>query len=227
MAGMDKERSIEEWERILGTNADRKVSKEEYEKILKKQQQLEKIKGLLAAGKNTLGSIAKTVGPIASKVADRLQANYDTAIGQPRFGASIREALGYNQSPLRPPQQPRPVYPFISQYGSGIPFITGPQYPRELFSVSPNLLNVVKPMPQMPPSQVQVPTVQQTMQTPTTNSQVVFLYNDKDDKVTEVMSEYQTVQEAEAETARLRKQGLPAFYGTKGEYINNGAKLKA
>ena len=227
MAGMDKEHSIGEWERILGTNADRKISKEEYEKILKRQQQLEKIKGLLAAGKNTLGSIVKTVSPIASKVADRLQANYDTAIGQPRFGASIREALGYNQSPLRPSPQPRPVYPFISQYGSGIPFVTGPQYPRELFSVSPNLLNVVKPMPQMPPPQMQVPTVQQTMQTPTTNSQVVFLYNDKDDKVTEVMSEYQTVQEAEAETARLRKQGLPAFYATKGEYINNGAKLKA
>ena len=218
--------SLEDWKRIYGTSP--KLSKEEYEKKLRAQQKLEEIKSLLSEGKNTLGNIVKTVSPIASKIATRLRENYDTAVGEPRFGRNIREALGFNTGPLNPRGIAPSPSPYTFQNGYNVPFLTGPQYPREVFTIpSPAAAVPFPPQPQPQQPAAQAPAAAQGTQAPTSSSQVVFLYDDKDDKITEIMSEYPTAQEAEVEVARLRKQGLPAFYAAKGEYINNGAKLKS
>ena len=57
-------------------------------------------------------------------------------------------------------------------------------------------------------------------------SVVVFLFDNKDNTISETLGEFDTAQEAEREVSELRKQGLPAFYATKGEYISR-ARLKA
>lgn len=43
----------------------------------------------------------------------------------------------------------------------------------------------------------------------------VFLYNMVENRISVILSEFPTIFEAEAEVARLRRQGLPAFYATK------------
>ncbi len=243
----EEKHTYDDWKKRQDVN---KLTREEYEKIRKRQEQLEKAKNLISSGKKTLGNIIRDVTPIASKIADRLRANYDTAIGQPRFGTSIRDMLGFNPTPLNPATA-RPLYPgvnpYSAQYQFAVPFVnTGPQYPRELFAITPDVMNAMRAMANPntrinvvqpgQPQAVQMPLInavpaqpQQTMQTPTSDSQVVFLYDDKNNRVSEVMNEYPTEQQAALEVAKLRKQGLPAFYAANGIFANNiGAeKLKA
>ena len=244
---MAQEHTLEEWQQLLGPT--RKITKEEYEKTLKRKEQMDKIKGLLTAGKKSLGNIIENVKPIANELADRLQANYDTAIGQPRFGVSIRDALGFEPNqPLNNPQM-NTGYPAYQTNGYGIPFLDGIngyensipnvnglnmqsslQYPKEIFTLPDNLNNhsMENQMQQgsIQPS-TQIPnTYSSNTNEPSNNDQVVFLYGNKDDKVTEVISEYPSAQEAQAEVEKLKKQGLPAFYGPKGDYIYN-ARVKA
>ncbi len=242
----EKKRTLEDWQNILGS--ERKLTKEEYEKILKNKERLEKIKNLLTEGKGFLSNIAKNAGSVASKVVQRMVENYDSAIGTPRYGTSIREVLGYADK-LNPVKQLPYQYTQYRNMGSpytyNVPFINGPQYPRELFNVNPSVLNnalgiqketailrppiITSPSLQMIPQPLQVtPPPQVTpISIPMTNEpQVVFLFDDKTDTISEVMNEFPTVQQAELEASKLRKQGLPAFYASKGEYVNR-VRVKA
>jgi hypothetical protein len=234
----EKKHTFEDWSELVGT--ERKLTKEEYEKMLKNQQRLEKIKGVLNEGKSTLGNILHNIRPVLGDIEKRLVENYDSAVGTPSFGSGIREALGYTRPPapvmrrpMMPLQNPYAIYPY------GAPLMRGgPQYPNELLTASqdllaralgagmqPQALNVAVGVqqPQQPLFTTQQPVA---VVAPQPSPQVVFLFDAKTDQVSEIMNEYPTAQEAEMEAAKLQKQGLPAFYAPKGEYVNK-ARVKA
>lgn len=48
---------------------------------------------------------------------------------------------------------------------------------------------------------------------------VVFMFNTKDNAVSEILSEHDNITDAVKEVCNLRKQGIPAYYSSKGYYI--------
>jgi hypothetical protein len=209
----DKKLTAEEWMKRLGTNPaqyGKKLTKEEYERTLKAQNT---IKNLLGTGRNLLQGIAQTVRPGVKELAKRLDANYDTAVGKPMFGTSIREILYPAQLPRQPSQFQYQQYPF------GYPGSAGPQYPYEYMT-----------MPfggeMMPLNAYQLGQQQQQQQQSQEEPQVIFLYDDKTSTVSEVIEEVPSRAEAESEIMKLKKQGLPAAYASKETFIGK-KRLKA
>lgn len=213
----DEKHTAKEWLKKLGGNPlSEKLSREQYLKMLQRQNT---IKNLLNTGKNILTGIRRNLRPALHELGNRLQQNYDAAVGKPMYGEGIRNMLGYGERPAPGATNPR-YY--------GYPPMAEPQYPREIYTIPPELLFGAAPpvtplMPPLPPMLIPPPPVPQANPN---EMQVVFLFDDKNDTISEVMSEFHTVPEAEAETAKLRKQGLPAFYAAKGEYINR-TRLRA
>ncbi|MEM4097246.1 MAG: hypothetical protein QXS81_00985 [Candidatus Micrarchaeaceae archaeon] len=261
---MPEMHTAEEWKKKLGTNplqsdTGQKMTKEEYLKMLKKQ---ETAKELLTAGKNILSGIAQRVGSAGKKflvgLGNRLAANYNTAVGNPIFGTTIREILGTNKLvlpsfPIQNPyvaQNPYQRYiqnPYVAQnpylrYGQQNPYMLnfGPQYPREIYSITPETFmamhNIQQPASQsttmnlQPTNLTAAPvTASNQIQAPVAEPQVVFLLDKTNNTVSEILNEFSSIPAAEAEVARLRKQGLPAFYATKGDFVNtiNNNRLRA
>ncbi|MEM0143086.1 MAG: hypothetical protein QXL94_03935 [Candidatus Parvarchaeum sp.] len=247
--------TAEEWKKKLGEDIKQldtgpKLSKEEYIKMLKKQ---ETAKELLTAGKNILNGITQRVGSAGKKfivgLGNRLAANYDTAIGNPVFGTSIREILGTNQklpssfSMQNPYAMQNPYQRYVQQNPYAMQNL-GPQYPKEIYSITPEMFATPAPdqqhiMPNMPQSQmamqqpvnssVPLSTSNNQIQASVAEPQVVFFFDKANDTVSEILSEFDSIPAAEAEVSRLRKQGLPAFYATKGNFVNvsNNNRLKA
>lgn len=222
---VEEKRTAQEWMRKLGNQVpQRQLSKEEYAAMIKKQQM---IKGLLSTGKNILGGISSRVGaglgtvakaipPALGALEQRMVENYDEAVGHPAFGNAIRETLYGRQTVPNPYSIPNP-------YG----YETG--YSGALFE-GPNgeLLNASGEIIQMPPSYYHGAPPQESYGAGggLGDKQVVFFFDARDDTVSEVLGEFDTIPEAQAEVDKLRKQGLPAFYGAKGFYGNKN-RLKA
>ncbi|MEM0148427.1 MAG: hypothetical protein QXN16_00565 [Candidatus Micrarchaeaceae archaeon] len=262
--------TAEEWKKKLGDNlaqlaTEPKMTKEEYIKMLKKQ---ETAKELLTAGKNILGGIAQRVGSAGKKflvgLGNRLATNYNTAVGTPVFGTTIRELLGANQNSTFPMQNPYAVQnpyqryvqnPYAVQnpyqrylqnpYAVQNSYATqnlGPQYPKEIYSITPEIFmaaqNPQQPVPPQPtpspsaapqPMSFAVPAAGNQIQAPVAEPQVVFFFDKASNTISEILNEFSNIPSAEAEVARLRKQGLPAFYATKGDFVNmiNSNRMKA
>jgi len=257
MADTEKH-TLKEWKKKLGT--EKKFTKEEYEKILKRQNT---VNGLLKTGKNILQGIGQNVSSVGQSVvkgvnalgkavytvannplADNFRKNYmDTYQGSP-FASNIKNAIGLGPRPTAPVtgyydqfgryinrtgqyvspwQYPQGVTP-QNQYSQA-----GPQYPQELFKFQGT--NVPSEQPAMSTIQPHPITSQPTASQPTASPnepQDVFLFDDRTNTVSEILGEFNTVQEAEAEVKKLRGQGLPAYYATRGAYINKiGGRLKA
>jgi len=132
---------------------------------------------------------------------------------------------GQYTSTLQNPQTVTPQNQYIQ---------IGPQYPKELFKFQNT--NIPSEQPIIPTTQSQIitsqpTTPQNTVSQPATahnEPQTVFLYDDKTGSISEILGEFDTIQEAEAEVKKLREQGLPAYYATRGVYINKvNERLKA
>jgi hypothetical protein len=203
---------------------------QEYDAAMKRQQLLNQ---LLTAGKNIFGGIASRVATGLPKVANasarflgalgqRLAENYDEAVGHPMFGASIRDILYGPQQPI-PQASP---YPGNAYFGYGPQnFYLGPN--GEIIGPNGEILQTA-PYPSANSSVVGlVPNSGVTGNAiAESGKQVVFIFDADNDTITGVLSEFNTVQEAQAEVEKLRKQGIPAFYGAKGVYENK-VRLKA
>ena len=242
---MTEKHTLEEWEKKLGKE---KLTKKEYEKMLKRQKTQETITNLLKTGKNILQGVGRTVSNTLYKVAnnpltDNFRKNYmDTYQGSP-LASTIKNALGWEPRPTaqvtgyydqfgryinRTGQYVSPWQQQYWQYPQGATQqnqYQGPQYPQELFRFQST--NAPSEQPASSPIVQSQPTVSQPTASPN-EPQAVFLYDDKTNTVSEILAEFNTVQEAEAEVKKLRGQGLPAYYATRGVYTNKiGERLKA
>jgi len=259
---MAEKHTLKEWKKKLGTKGtEKKFTKKEYEKILKRQNT---VNNLLNTGKNILQGIGQNVSNVGQAVgkginalgkavytvannplADNFRRNYmDNYQGSP-FASIIKNAIGWEPRPtakvtgyydqfgryinrtgqyVSPWQYPQSTTP-QNQYSQA-----GPQYPQELFKFQGT--NAPSGQPAMStiqsqPTATSPPTASQPTASPN-EPQAVFLFDDKTDTVSEILGEFNTVQEAEAEVKKLRGQGLPAYYATRGAYINKiGGRLKA
>lgn len=200
--------------------------------------------------------VATTGPELLGKLGQRLAENYDEAVGNPAFGTGIRELLGYPQLAVQgmpgmqgmPPEQAalmqrrQAVRQGLSPDQVGyIDYLEAQGMPPEAAKAELIALQQAEQieqqkMAQMTPEQ-QAAYVQQKAQggygygpaqwqVPPEEKQVVFFFDTKDNTISEVLGEFDTVPEAETEVGKLRKQGLPAFFAAKGYYLNK-ARLKA
>jgi len=253
---MTEKHTLEEWEKKLSKEKLKKLTKKEYEKMLKRQKTQETITNLLKNGKNILQGIGQTVSNTLYKVAnnplaDNFRKNYvDNYPGSP-FASIIKKAIGWEPRPtaqvtgyydqfgryinrtgqyVSPWQQQYWQYPQSATQQNQYQY-QGPQYPQELFKFQeinvPSEQSASSTAQSQPTSQpVASPTAQPTASP--NEPQAVFLYDDKTNTISEILAEFNTVQEAEAEVKKLRGQGLPAYYATRGVYANKvGERLKA
>lgn len=196
------------WMALNGTRMpEKRISREEYEKMMRNQAIA---KGLINIGKKTLGSIAGTVATGGKKflteLGDRLAENADEAVGSPIFGGGVRDAIFG-------PQQPRPTPQYAVQMANPLQYT--PEELALIQSITQGNTGV---------GGVSVPgTAGYSMGAggygAMPEKQVVFLFDSRNDTITEVLGEFNTVPEAAAETEKLRGQGLPAFYATKSFYL--------
>lgn len=56
--------------------------------------------------------------------------------------------------------------------------------------------------------------------------QVVFLFNKRENEVSEVLGVFDKISEAKKEVDKLRKKKLPAFYSSQGYYLELTGQLK-
>jgi len=252
---MTEKHTLEEWEKKLGKEKLKKLTKKEYEKILKRQKTRETITNLLKTGKNILQGIGQTVSNTLYKAANNPLANnfrenyVNTYQGSP-LASTIKNALGWEPRPtaqvtgyydqfgryinrtgqnVSPWQQQYWQYPQSAIQQNQYQY-QGPQYPQELFKFQ----EMNAPSEQSSSTAQSQPTSQPIASSPAqptaspNEPQAVFLYDDKTNTVSEILAEFNTVQEAEAEVKKLRGQGLPAYYATRGVYINKAnERLKA
>jgi hypothetical protein len=103
-------------------------------------------------------------------------------------------------------------------------YIPGPN--EVSVSVSPINLGEYKvitppsPTPTSDPAPQSASEIKSPVATETEGSYEVFLYNRDSAQISAILSEFPTEALAVAEVEKLRKQGLPAFYATKGVHKN-------
>jgi len=127
-----------------------------------------------------------------------------------------KQVLG--QAPVMPANNPATINPITPQEMAQT---LAPQQQLSQLQMLP-LTQQLMQQQMHPQTQAYIPATQM----PTPNGpQIVFLLDDKTGAVSTILNEFPNAQEAEAEVNKLRNQGLPAYYATKG-YINN-LRLKA
>lgn len=212
------------------------MTQKEYEAMQRRQAIA---KGLLDTGKQVLGGIAGRLGsglgntvkwaagphPVLNEAAKRLSENYDEAVGTPAYGSMIRETLyGNPNGPLV--VRPSAAGGVYSQYN-----------PQELATLQGLYASLLGGAPNggvatpggAPTGNVLPPGMTIGMGGAPmygNEKQVVFLFDNRNDTITETLGEFDTVEQAKAEVQKLRGQGLPAFYAAKN-YTLESKRLKA